>query len=74
MHLLGFRRIGKLPHPEQILFTPASVSDASVYKQTWSELNDRIFIGDKIYSYLDFNEEMMKKHNSEMLTPIKEVK
>ena len=74
MHLLGFRRIGKLPHPEQILFTPASVSDASVYKQAWSELNDRIFFGDKIYSDLDFNEEMKKKHNSVMLTPIKEVK
>jgi len=22
LHLLGFRRIWKLPHPEQILFTP----------------------------------------------------
>lgn len=33
-----------------------------------------MFYDDKIYSDLDFNEEMMKKHNSEMLTPIKEVK
>lgn len=33
MHLLGFRRIGRLPHSEQILFTPASVSDTSVYKK-----------------------------------------
>ena len=74
MHLLGFRRIGKLPHPEQILFTPASVSDTSVYKQAWSELIDRVFVGDKIYSDIDFNEEMFKKRNSEMLTPIKEVK
>jgi hypothetical protein len=74
MHLLGFRRIGKLPHPEQILFTPASVSDTSVYKQAWSELMDRIFFGDKIYSDLDFNDQMMKNYNSEMLTPIKEVK
>ena len=23
LHALGFRRIGKLPHPEEILFTPA---------------------------------------------------
>jgi len=74
MHLLGFRRIGKLPHPEQILFTPASVSDTIVYKQAWSEFNDRVFFGDKIYSDLDFNKEMFKKQNSEMLTPIKEVK
>jgi len=74
MHLLGFRRIGKLPHPEQILFTQASVSDTTVYKQAWSELDNRVFFGDKIYSDLDFNEEMLKKNYSEMLTPIKEVK
>lgn len=74
MHLLGFRRIGKLPHPEQILFTQASVSDTSVYKQAWSELDGRVFFGDKIYSDIDFNEDMFKKYNSEMLTPIKEVK
>lgn len=74
MHVLGFRRISKLPHPEQILFTPASVSDISVYKQAWAELEARVFFGDMIYSDLDFNEKMMKKHNSEMLTPVKEVK
>jgi len=64
MHLLGFRRIGRLPHPEQILFTPASVSDISVYKQAWSELKDKVFFGYKIYSDIDFNDEMMKNHNS----------
>lgn len=74
MHLLGYRRMGRLPHPEQILFTPASVSDASVYKQVWSELKGKVFFGDKIYSDIDFNDQLMKTHNSEMLTPIKEVK
>ena len=38
LHALGFRRIGKLPHPEQILFTAASVNDLSLYKQAWSEM------------------------------------
>ena len=33
LHLLGFRRVGKLPHPEQILFTPASVNDLTVFKE-----------------------------------------
>jgi len=74
MHLLGYRRMGRLPHPEQILFTPASVSDASVYKQAWSELKGKVFFGDKIYSDIDFNDQLMKSHSSEMLTPIKEVK
>ena len=59
MHLLGFQRIGRLPHPEQILFTPASASDISVYKQAWSELEGKVFFGDKIYSDIDFNDEMI---------------
>ncbi len=36
LHMLRFRRAAKLPHPEQILFTPASVNDTTVYKQAWS--------------------------------------
>lgn len=74
LHMLGFRRNGKLPHPEQILFTPASVSDMNVYKQVWSELYNRMFFGDKIYSDHDYNEEMKRTHNSEMYTPVKGVK
>lgn len=42
--LLGFRRIGKLPHPEQMLFTAASVNDLSLYKQAWSEIKNRVFL------------------------------
>lgn len=74
LHLLGYRRIGKLPHPEQILFTPASVNDITVYKQAWSKLKNRSLFGDKIYSDIDFNEEMKISFNSEMLTPIKGIK
>lgn len=74
LHLLGFRREGKLPHPEQILFTPASVNDITVYKQAWSVIEDRIFFGDKIYLDYDLNQEMIKNQNSEMLTPVKAVK
>ena len=74
MHLLGFRCIGRLPHPEQILFTPATLSDTSAYKKAWSELKGKVFLCAKIYSDIDFNDEMMKNHNSEMLNPIKEVK
>jgi hypothetical protein len=74
LHLLGFRRIGKLPHPEQILFTPASVNDVTVFKEAWSGFENRIFWGDKIYFVNDLNEHMIKYQNSEILTPIKEVK
>ena len=74
LHLLGFRRIGKLPHPEQILFTPASVNDVTVFKEAWSEIENRTFWGDKIYFVNDLNEYMVKHQDSEMLTPVKAVK
>jgi hypothetical protein len=31
---LGFCNSGRLPHPEQIIFTPASVSDFTLYKDS----------------------------------------
>ena len=74
LHLLGFRRIGKLPHPEQILFTPASVNDVTVFKEAWSEIMNRTFYGDKIYFVNDLNQHMLKYQNSEMLSPVKAVK
>lgn len=74
LHMLGFRREGKLPHPEEILFTPASVNDITVYKQAWSGINDRTFFGDKIYMDSELNAQMIQNQNSEMYTPIKGVK
>jgi hypothetical protein len=74
LHLLGFRRIGKLPHPEQILYTPASVNDVTVFKETWSGIENRTFFGDKIYFVNDLNKDMLKHKKSETLTPVKAVK
>ncbi len=74
LHMLGFRRDGKLPHPEQILFTPASVNDITVYKQAWSNIENRIFFGDKIYMDHNLNQQMILNQNSEMYTPVKGVK
>ncbi len=74
LHLLGFRRIGKMPHPEQIMFTPASVNDVTVFKEAWSEIMNRTFYGDKIYFVNDLNDKMLKYQNSEMLSPVKAVK
>ncbi|MBN1926753.1 MAG: hypothetical protein JW798_13040 [Prolixibacteraceae bacterium] len=74
LHLLGFRRIGKLPHPEQILFTPASVNDVTVFKEAWSGIENRTFFGDKIYFINELNEHMLKYQTSETLAPVKAVK
>ncbi|WP_233530578.1 hypothetical protein [Gelidibacter salicanalis] len=32
LHALGFCNPNKLPHPEQIIFTPASVNDLTLFK------------------------------------------
>lgn len=74
LHMLGFRREGKLPHPEEILFTPASVNDITVYKQAWSTIENRTFFGDKIYMDHDLNQQMIIKQNSEMYAPVKGIK
>lgn len=74
LHLLGFRRVGKLSYPEQILFTQASVNDVTVFIEVWSEIKNRTFYGDKIYFVNDLNQRMLKYQNSEILSPVKAVK
>jgi len=74
LHALGLCNTGRLPHPEHIIFTPASVSDLTFYKDYWSELLNRTFFGDKIYTGTTFFEHVKRKFNSEMLTPVKAVK
>ncbi len=74
LHLLGFRLIGKLPHPEQIIYTSASVNDVTVFKEYWSSIENRTFFGDKIYFVNELNKSMLQHQNSETLAPIKAVK
>lgn len=74
LHAIGFRRMGKVPYPEQMLFTEASESDINVYKQAWSEIHNRVMFGDKGYMDIDFNQQKMKDYQLEMLTPVKAVK
>ena len=74
LHALGFCRQGGLPHPEQIIFTPASVNDLALYKQEWSRISGRTFFGDKIYNDKAFFRDMSMEYRSRMLTPVKAVK
>ncbi len=74
LHALGFCNPNKLPHPEQIIFTPASVNDLTLFKEAWSKKENRIFFGDKIYKSSDFFSTMKDEFNSEMLTPVKAIK
>jgi len=71
LHALGFRRPGMLPHPEQIVISRASENDLTIYKDNWSEIQNRTFFGDKIYQNEDFFKAVRQDRNSEMLTPVK---
>jgi len=71
LHALGFRRVGKLPYPEQIVISKASENDLTIYKDHWSELENRILFGDKIYQNEEYFKKVNKDYNSEMLTPVK---
>ncbi len=74
MHALAYHRPKHLPFPESIVLTPASENDLNVYKQNWSNIDNRTFYGDKIYNDAKFFINIKKNNNSTMLTPIKEVK
>ncbi|MCX6230151.1 MAG: transposase [Bacteroidetes bacterium] len=74
LHALAFRRSGQLPFPEQLIVTPASVSDLYVFKEAWSNIYCRMFWGDKIYFNEEFFTQLEKEKDSIMLTPIKGIK
>lgn len=74
LHALAFRRKDKLPHPEQLLITPASVNDLHVFKVAWADIGHRGFFGDKIYHNKDFFAQLKDEKGSVMMTPVKAVK
>jgi hypothetical protein len=74
LHALSFRRKGHLPHPEQLLFTEASINDLSFLKESCQDIYNRTFFADKAYASKEFWMHMNKTNNLTMLTPIKEVK
>lgn len=74
LHALAFRRENRIPFPEEIQITPASVNDLTLFKEVWSTKEDRIFFGDKIYQNKEFFSDFEKEKNSVMMTPVKAIK
>jgi hypothetical protein len=74
LHALAFQRQHRLPFPEQLLITPASENDLTVFKNAWEGIINRTFYGDKIYHNVDYFDNLTSSKNSIMLTPIKGVK
>jgi len=74
LHSLGFRRLKQMPFPEQMLVSQASENDLNVFRNCWSNLENRTFFGDKIYYNIDYFKHLEQTQNSIMLTPVKAVK
>lgn len=74
LHALAFRREKTIPFPEEILITPASVNDLTIFKEAWTNKENRCFFGDKIYHHQDFFSDLEKENNSIMMTPVKAIK
>ena len=74
LHALAFCRPQRLPFPEQLLITPASYNDLNVFKESWSDIVNRCFFGDKIYYDTDFFSKLENNNHSVMLTPVKGIK
>ncbi len=74
LHALGFRRPNTIPYPESIIITLASENDLNVFKQSWSNITNRTFWGDKIYFDNNFFPQLAQDNNSIMYTPVKETK
>lgn len=73
LHAMGFRRIGRLPFPEQLFIAPASENDLNVFKYKWSNLRNRTIFGDKIYQNEEYFKDLAETKNIVMLTPRKAI-
>ena len=69
-HFLGLDRYGKMPLPEQMQFTQASLKDLTVLKTFLPRLYNRRIVGDKIVASRPTNEQLANQQ-VEILTPIK---
>lgn len=74
LHALAFQRNKGLPFPEQLLITPASENDLTLFIKAWEDIENRTFYGDKIYHKVDYFNNLYSSKNSVMLTPVKAIK
>ena len=73
LHALRFCNLNRLLHLMQRMFTPTSINALALFKESWFELKNRIFLGDKVYNNTYFFKRINNSFNTEMLTPIKAI-
>jgi hypothetical protein len=73
LHLIGQRRSGHLPLPDQIWLRAASVHDLSSVREQEIQLPTSSLFGDKAYPAPDLAQ-MLKEQETRLLTPLKKPK
>ena len=76
LHLIGFRRVGKIPFPEVIRLSGAAENDLNATREDIDTSKNRCFFADKAYSVVS-NKAFVQKlrlNDVEILTPVKLVK
>ena len=73
LHVIAFRRKGKLPVPEYLSLSSASENDLEAVRQILPQIASRYIFADKAYADKGLNE-ALKDINSIICTPVKLVK
>jgi len=71
LHVVATKRHGRIPIPEWMGITPASVHDLVAVREVLVQLEGRKIFADKIYMDQSFKDELAQNHNIELLTPVK---
>lgn len=74
LHALGFYHKGTLPQLEGVVLSGADEHDLRVFKEHFSTLGDRTFLGDKIYYNEPWFAWWYQEQHCRMHTPVKKVK
>jgi len=74
LHAIAFRREGKLPFPEILGITPASVNDLNAVRYIFHKMENRAIFADKAYCDKHLEQELYLNHKTCLMTPVKLVK
>lgn len=71
LHLIAIDRLGKLPLPERIQFTPASTNDLTALRAELPYLSGGCLVGDKAYACASLRDQLADEQSLNLHTPVK---
>lgn len=73
-HAIAFSRKGKLPFPERLGITPASMNDLNAVRYIFHKMPNRAIFADKAYCDKHLEEKLYLDYKTCLMTPVKLVK